>query len=92
MSREADRKLIGRVARAICVVDGRHWNNLRETQREMYRRRAHAAMLEVVKLPCPRCAAGHGGVGLVSINGTWRGCRTCGGAGAVQPRPGPVAA
>ncbi|MCM3680224.1 hypothetical protein [Sphingomonas paucimobilis] len=92
MSREADRKLIERVARAICVVDGRHWNNLRETQRETYRRRACAAMLEMVKVPCPRCAAAHGGVGLVNIDGAWRGCRTCSGSGAVQPRPGPVAA
>jgi len=83
MSREADRKLIDRVARAICVVDGRHWNNLRETQRQTFRRRAEAAMLEAVKVPCPRCSGAHGVVGLVSIDGVWKRCRTCAGAGAL---------
>lgn len=80
---EADRKLIERVGRAICIVDGRHWNNLRETQRLTYRRRAEAALVEATKVPCPRCAAGHGGVGLVNLEATWRRCRTCGGAGAL---------
>ena len=83
MSGEPDRKLIDRVARAICVVDGRHWNNLRETQRQAFRRRAEAAMIEAVKVPCPRCSGAHGVVGLVSIDGVWKRCRTCAGAGAL---------